>query len=169
MGVVGQIRSHLWLVNGDGLRRVKSPAPTWNWGPIAVRNYVPRSAGGVLEGLGWVGCNAAGYVMNCWSSPSQWSSLHQNHQNSPFWNHLKCGKAIIKTYDMRQCFGDNIQANQHVILFRMNENNNPHPRWFYRSSFSHIQQKWSAEANAWASEIFFKKGQSLKDVLQGVV
>lgn len=51
MVVVGQLRSHLWLVNGDDLRRVKWPAPTWNWGPIAVRNYVPRSAGVVKPGV----------------------------------------------------------------------------------------------------------------------
>ena len=50
MGVVGRIRSHWWLVNGDDLRGVKSPAPTWNWGP-AVRNYVPRSAGVVKPGV----------------------------------------------------------------------------------------------------------------------
>lgn len=34
MGVVGQLRSHLWLVNGDDLRGVKSPAP-----PLELRAY----------------------------------------------------------------------------------------------------------------------------------
>ena len=138
MVVVGQIRSHLWLVNGDDLRRVKSPAPTWNWGP-AVRNYVPRSAGVVKPGVSHLLPN--GHLF------TKITKIHLFETTS---NVVKQSSKLMIFANVVAIISKRIN----MYFFKMNDNNNPHPRWFYRAFFSHIQQKWSAEANAWASEMF---------------
>ena len=157
MRVVGQIRSHLWLVNGDDLRGVKSPAPTWNWGPIAVRNYVPRSAGEMKRGVSHLLPN--GHLC---------TKITKIHLFETTLNVVKQPSRPMICANVLAIISKRINLLFFLgwmIIIRIIDD------LFYRSSFSQIQQKWSAEATQRPSHLrfLFKKGKSLKDFLQGVV